>query len=105
MSMSAIQSAKNMAVTMTGLSKDALHVYVGLIVLLTTALLLRRRLSSLLPWLAVVLAATLGEAVDMRDDLRAIGYWQWRASVHDFINTLFWPTVLLVLARFRQVLH
>jgi hypothetical protein len=65
-----------------------------------SAMFFRWELRSLLPWLMVVLAAVCGEMLDMYDDLiGSPGYWQWEMSAHDIANTLFWPTILLLLAR------
>jgi len=100
METSAVQSIKLAIVAATGLSKDALHIYVGLAVFLATAAVLRKPLRSVVPWLAVVAAAVAGEMLDMRDDLASLGYWRWSASLHDILNTLFWPTVFFLLARF-----
>jgi hypothetical protein len=104
METSAAQAIKLAIVSATALSKDALHVYVGLSVFLPSALILRRPLRSPLPWLAALLVAALGEIVDMRDDISSLGYWRWAASAHDMVNTIFWPTVLLCLARFTRFL-
>lgn len=93
------QILKYAVVDGTGLAKDALHVYVGLGVFLGTAVVLRRRLGSALPWLAALAAACAGEMFDMRDDLRTFGAWHWQGSIHDLWNTLFWPTVLTLMAR------
>ncbi|WP_169728616.1 hypothetical protein [Comamonas composti] len=46
-----------------------------------------------------VLAACLGEALDMRDDLQSLGHWRWRASLHDIANTCFWPLAIHLLLR------
>jgi hypothetical protein len=46
-------------------------------------------------------AACAGELLDMRDDLRLLGHWRYMASLHDVINTMFWPTVLALLARLQ----
>ncbi len=88
------QAVKQIIVLTVGLSRDALHIYVGLAVLLVMALVLRRPLSSLIPVSIVFLVAIIGEVVDMRDDLVTIGYWRLGGSVHDVVNTVFWPTVL-----------
>lgn len=82
------------------LSKDALHIYVGLIVFLAAAVVLRKPLRSIVPWFAVVAIAIAGEALDMDDDIASLGHWRWGASLHDVLNTLFWPTVLMLLAKF-----
>lgn len=98
-----VQAIKLNITSITGLSKDALHIYVGLATLLTVAVVLRKPLQSYIPWLAVLIVAVAGELVDMRDDLASFGYWRWRASLHDVLNTLFWPSVLLLLARQKIV--
>lgn len=103
MESSAVQTIKLAIVTATGLSKDALHIYVGLIVFLGGVLVSRRSISSILPWLMVLAVATAGELVDMRDDLVSVGRWRWLASAHDIVNTIFWPSVLLLLARYTPV--
>jgi hypothetical protein len=88
------QAVKQLIVLTIGLSRDALHIYVGLAVWLVMAFVLRRRLSSLIPLSIVFLVAVIGEIVDMRDDLLTKGYWRLGASLHDVVNTVFWPTVL-----------
>ena len=85
------------------LQKDALHVYVGLAVMLATALVLRKPLSSPLPWLVAAAAAMAGETWDLWDDHAAGRAFALGASLHDLVNTLFWPTVLLILARWRRL--
>jgi hypothetical protein len=67
--------------------------------MLLTAVALRRSLASARPWLAVLAVACIAEIWDMSDDLVAFGRLRWEASLHDLINTLIWPTILLFLAR------
>ena len=97
------QTVKLAIVSATSLSKDALHVHVGLGIFLLVCLLWRRPLDS--PWamLAALAAALLGEAIDMRHDLASFGHWRWKASVHDIVNTAFWPFVLFGLARWTPL--
>ena len=99
-----VQSLKLDIVGLTGLSKDALHVYTGLIVWLLAAALFRRSIATLRPWLAVLVVAVGIEAFDAFDDWVDLGRWRWKASLHDIVNTLFWPTVLALLARFTRLL-
>jgi hypothetical protein len=99
----AFQEVKLAIVSATGLSRDALHVYLGLTVLFAAAIVLRQSLRSVIPWLIVLLAAVLLELGDLHDDLGTLGHWRWMASVHDIVNTLFWPTILLFLARNRTL--
>jgi hypothetical protein len=100
METSAVQSIKLTIVAVAGLSKDALHIYVGLAVFLIVAIVLRKPLRSIVPWIAVIAIAVAGEVLDMRDDLSSLGCWRWDASLHDILNTLFWPTILFLLAKF-----
>jgi hypothetical protein len=102
METSTAQAIKLVIVSTTGLSKDALHIYVGLGTYLFASQVLRKPFRSLLPLLAVVFIACLGELVDMRDDIASLGYWRWRASLHDIVNTSFWPFVLFALARWSS---
>lgn len=97
---STFQSIKLAIVKTVGLSRDALHIYVGLTVFLATAALMRKSLRSMVPWFAVIVVAVACEMLDMRDDFARFGYWRWRASLHDILNTLFWPTVFFLLTRF-----
>jgi len=81
MELSLVQLLKLDLVATLGLSKDALHVFVGLAVFFGAALLLRRPLNAFLPLAMVFLAAALGEMLDMRDDLLQLGYWRWQTSL------------------------
>lgn len=103
METTAVQTIKLAIVAATGLSKDALHIYVGLAAFLIAAVVSKRPLSSLRPWGVVLLVATAGEFVDMRDDFSSFGCWRWSASLHDILNTIAWPTVFLVLARNTRI--
>ncbi len=103
METSTVQAMKLAIVSGTGLGKDALHVYVGLTVFFVTAAVFRRPLRSIAPWIAVLVVAVVGELFDMRDDIASLGYWRWRASLHDILNTLCWPTVIVMLVRFSSL--
>lgn len=93
------QEIKLTIVSATGLSRDALHIYVGLTTLLLVASILRKPLQSAVPWFAVVVVAMVLELPDMRDDFANLGYWDWRASLYDVVSTIVWPTVLMFFAR------
>ena len=99
---STVQAAKQAAVEALGVSRDALHVYVGLSVFILTALILRQPLRAWWPWLAAVAVAVTGEGIDAFDDIRAMGRWRWIESVHDVVNTIFWPTIVMLVARYRK---
>ncbi|ATY31741.1 hypothetical protein [Sphingomonas psychrotolerans] len=97
--MSPLQAIKFWLIQHLGLAKDALHVHVGLLLFVGSALLFRWPLRSWKPW-AVALAATLlGEAWDLRDSLvyhTRIDLW---GNLHDVWNTMLWPSLFVVLAR------
>lgn len=98
MQTTAVQTLKLAIVELTGLSKDTLHVYVGISLFLAVAAVSPKRLRSIVPLLTVVAVAIAGEVVDMRDELSSAGHWRWEASLHDVLNTLFWPTMIWLLA-------
>lgn len=97
-------AAKLYVVEVTGLARDTLHLHFGLALMLIVALLFRRSLASPWPWLSVVLFAALGEYLDRRDSLALGAPWSVAESVKDFLNTLFWPTMLVVLTKLGVVL-
>lgn len=86
-----------------GLSFDALHLHIALAVQLLSARLLRRSLGSPLPWLIIFVITCIGETYDRTFQLTFEHLWRWGSSVHDVINTMFWPTMLLILARTKAV--
>ncbi|TXH75644.1 MAG: hypothetical protein E6Q88_03385 [Lysobacteraceae bacterium] len=105
MEISAIQSIKLTLIQITNLSRDALHVYAGMAIFLATAFVLRKKLKSPIPWLVVFASACIMEAIDAVDALRSYGHWWARESAHDIVNTIFWPTVIFVLARWTRVFN
>jgi hypothetical protein len=102
---SALQEAKLWLVGHTGLAKDALHIHVALFLFFAVALVLGWKLSSWRPWLVVLAVTLLGEAWDIRDRIAhgiRLNLWgDW----HDIWNTMFWPTMILLLARHTRVLR
>lgn len=102
--MSSFQSAKVWLLQLLGLPKDALHIYVGLLIFLGVAALFRRSLSSPLPMLAVLTAALAGEVWDVFDTWRAGQPIYWWRNWHDVWNTSFWPAILFLLTRYTRVL-
>lgn len=102
---SPFQEGKLWLVDHLGLAKDALHVHIGLILFFSAAILFRWKLSSWKPWAVVATAAILGEILDLRDSAAYKSPIHYSANWHDIWNTLFWPTVLLLLARGTRVLN
>lgn len=97
------QELKTLIVDHVGLAKDALHVYVALIVFLVACRIFRWPASSWKPWCVVLAVALLGEALDLRHTL-ARGYTV-RLDYHwtDLWNTMLVPTVLVLVARYTSV--
>lgn len=93
------QDIKLFLMQVTFLSKDALHIYIGLAIYLVVAIFFVKSLRSYWPWLIVLAATILGEMMDIRHT-QSLNYpIKWHENIHDVFNTLFWPTILLVLAR------
>ncbi|MDU8946163.1 hypothetical protein [Ovoidimarina sediminis] len=87
-----------------GVSEEVLHVHLGLAVFLGLALLLRRRRFGVaLAWLILLCLQALNEALDARDWIMWTGDVNWRETLADFAQTLFWPTVLLLLWHLRAL--
>ena len=102
--MSRFQLTKIWLSELTGLPKDALHIYGGLIVFFLAALLLRKPLRSWVPLGATVIAVLIGEAWDVFDTFSAGEEIAWLHGWHDVWNTAFWPAVLFLLARYTRLL-
>ncbi len=81
-----------------GLTNDAMHVHGALLILCVSAILLRRRPDSPWCWLSVFLAELFNEYADLRG--AAPGEATIDAALHDIYNTMFWPTLILILGRF-----
>lgn len=97
--MSPLQSTKFWLLQHLGLAKDALHVHVGLLLFVGSALLFRWPIRSWKPWAVAAAGALAGEIWDLRDSMvyhTRIDLW---GNFHDLWNTMLWPTLLLVLAR------
>ena len=101
--MSPLQTFKFWLINHGHLAKDALHIYVALTLFLGSLLLFRWRVGSWKPWAIVLVVAVAGEAWDLRDSFvfhTPVNLW---ANWHDIWNTMFWPTVITLLARWTNV--
>lgn len=81
-----------------GLTNDAMHVHGSLLILCVSAIVLRRRPDSIWCWIIVFIAELFNEYADLRG--LAPGEATLDASLHDLYNTMFWPTIILILGRF-----
>ncbi len=91
---------KSDLVGLTDLDRDALHIYAGVGLQLGIALLIRRGLGTWLPWLAVLLVALAVEVADIYVEFWPSPVMQGGKAVHDIVNTLILPTLLLLYTRY-----
>lgn len=81
-----------------GLTNDAMHIHASLLILFGSAIILRRRPDSVWCWLIVLVAELFNEYADLQG--QAPGEATIDAAMHDIYNTMFWPTIILILGRF-----
>ncbi|BAK65231.1 hypothetical protein SLG_05560 [Sphingobium sp. SYK-6] len=98
-----IQQSKVWLVAFTGLTRDALHIHVALVLYFGAVLLLRWRIGSWKPWLLVLGCALLGEVMDIWESLRRSLPIPWQESWKDIWNTMVWPSAILLLARYTGI--
>nr|WP_317200694.1 hypothetical protein [uncultured Psychrobacter sp.] len=102
-------------IEVTGLAKDALHIYVGVGVYLLCLFILRpiiknQNIRSFLALLVVIAVALAGEYLDNRHIIRPKGLLALqgidiKASIHDLINTCLLPFVLYTLTLWTTIFH
>lgn len=90
---------KLLAVDMTGLEKDALHIYVALIVFVAANLVFRWKARSGKALLVVLIVALGNEVADIRYNMQTEDNPYLFSSLHDVVNTMLLPIFLVILAR------
>ncbi|MDZ3832333.1 MAG: hypothetical protein U0S50_11000 [Sphingopyxis sp.] len=78
----------------TGLSRDALHVYVAVALFLVVRMMWRGWRGSIAALLVVAAAALGGEWLDHQLELMNGGLCDRAEHWHDLRNTMFWPIML-----------
>ena len=99
--MSAYQNAKLAILSILELSRDSIHIHIGLIVFFATVVLWKKGSIEARCLIPVAVVASLMEILDLRDDYNHLGYFRMAAvtaSIHDLINTMIWPVVIVILA-------
>lgn len=96
------QQFKLVALDATGLGKDALHIYAGMGLFLFVRLAWRWRGGWILAWLAVLAMACTVEWIDLKAESANSALQPDAAHWHDIWNTMFWPTILLLVGRWLQ---
>lgn len=94
-----LNSLKTALSEAVGLSKDALHVHLGLLIFLAAVLLLRTSLGSWTPWLVLLLFELANEAVDLLHEHDGIRVTDLSETAKDIVNTMFWPTVVVLFTK------
>jgi hypothetical protein len=89
---------KIMIVDATGLSRDALHVHIGLCLFIGLHIFLRLSLRNPLPWIALLLLTLGGEWSDLAYETWPDRGMQLGESFRDICNTMFQPTFIGLLA-------
>ena len=96
------EARKFSVVEATGLDKDALHIYFGMALFLTVRILWRWRGGWVAAWFAVLAMACAGEWLDVTAELSRSAIQPDAAHWHYIWNTIFWPTILLLVGRWLQ---
>jgi hypothetical protein len=99
---SLFEDRKSWLVTASGLDKDALHIYFGLALFILVRLIWRWRGGWFVAWAAVLAMACGGEWLDITAEASKSAIRPDPEHWHDIWNTMFWPTVLLLIGRWLQ---
>ena len=83
------------------IAKDALHIYIAFAIQISSAVIFRKSLKDVLPWVTVLAFELVNEGLDMWLGEEAhLKQWQFDGAKHDILNTMILPTALLLLCRF-----
>ena len=85
----------------TSVTSDAIHVITGVAIQLLVATLLRSSIAAWRPWLVVLVLACLNEAVDLSVERWPDLAMQYGESAKDILLTMFLPSILMIVSRFR----
>ena len=88
-----LNNLKILLTDLLNLSRDALHIHVGLGIYVLAIVALRRGPASPIPWLIVLAFELVNEGLDLYHQVDLSG------AVVDIMNTMLWPTIALVIAR------
>jgi hypothetical protein len=92
------ESFKALVEQYSNVDRDGLHIHAGLLLYVGVTAILRQPRESRIPWLVVFVVEFMNEAADMRA-ATAQGPLE---SAMDAINTLFWPTLLMIVGRYTR---
>src|SRR5690606_30681778 len=93
---STISDLKDVLEATTHLSRDALHVHIGLVIFIVAAAFLRSERRFLIAFVALLALCLIGEMADFQYAAQRNFAFNWLASAKDVVNTMFWPAIGLV---------
>jgi hypothetical protein len=95
------QQLKNHVLALVGISKDAVHLYIGIGCLLVSILVLRLPPTSYKALILTLLVSLGMEAMDLHDNVRYRDTTRAMASAHDIWNTNLMPLLVVTALRLR----
>jgi hypothetical protein len=95
------QQLKGQILAAVGLSKDAVHLYIGIGCLLVSVLVLRLAPTAYRSLALGLLVSLTMEALDLRDNVHYREMTRAAASAHDLLNTNLLPYLVVVALRLR----
>ncbi len=86
----------------SGLDRDSLHIYASVAVQLLSALILRRPIASMWPWICAWIVVLWNEYIDLSqfENWDVVPEHIWDAVQLDLWNSMLLPTILFLIARF-----
>jgi hypothetical protein len=78
-----------------GLTSDAVHIHVGVLLYLGWSLLLRAKAGDWRPWALTLVIEAANECIDLFQPVGSIEA-NWPASRHDLLNTMALPSLLFL---------
>ena len=102
----AISDLKDVLEATFHLSRDALHVHIGLVIFIAIAAVLRGERRFLIAFVALLAACLLGEMADFYYAAQRNMRFHWLGSAKDVVNTMLWPAIgLLAGPQILRLLH
>ena len=85
-----------------GITKDALHIHIGLAIFFGLVVVLRRSPSSIFPWLGLLTIELGNEIMDIFHWHQGTFSFEIGDSFKDVNNTMTWPTLALLTFRYVE---
>lgn len=100
-----LQQVKHVLMGLTGLAKDALHIYVALFLFFGSMAMFRWPARDTRPLMLVAIAAFTGEIWDRIEAIMTQAPLTRWSHIHDIWNTILIPAAIFALARWTDVLR